>query len=78
MGCIPELRLSFVQNKEYENIFVAFEIGSTTGEAHNDISSNSSFSYSCSEIFHGLPSLRLILLIPKRRGEESIALLLLL
>ena len=75
MGCIPELRLSFVQNKEYENIFVAFEIGSTTGEAHNGISSNSSFSYSCSEI---LPSLRLILLIPKRRGEEIILLLLLL
>ena len=75
MGCIPELRLSFVQNKEYENIFVAFEIGSTTGEAHNGISSHSSFSYSCSEI---LPSLRLILLIPKRRVEEIILLLLLL
>jgi len=78
MGCIPELRLSFVQNKEYENIFVAFEIGSTTGDAHNDISSNSRFSYSCSEIFYGLPSLRLILLIPKRRVEEIIAFLWLL
>ena len=78
MGCIPELRLSFVQNKEYENIFVAIEIGSTTGEAHNDISSNSRFSYSCSEIFYGLPSLRLILLIPKRRVEEIIAFLWLL
>ena len=78
MGCIPELRLSFVQNKEYENIFVAFEIGSTTGDAHNDISSNSRFNYSCSEIFYGLPSLRLILLIPKRRVEEIIAFLWLL
>lgn len=53
MGYIPELRLSFAQNKEWENIFVAFEIGSITGEAHSDILSNLSFSYSCSEIFYG-------------------------
>lgn len=44
MGCIPKLRLSFAQNKEWNNIFVAFEIDSATGEAHGDILTNLSFS----------------------------------
>lgn len=46
------------------------KIGSTTGEAHNDILSNSSFSNSCSEIFYGSCSLRIFLLISKRKGQK--------
>lgn len=49
---------------------MSFEIGSIIGEAHNDILNNSNFSYSCSDIFCGFLSLRVFLLIPKRKREK--------